>query len=90
MAKLAGLPQDTPLQAFEEVKWEPTVMIEALKPEAVLHQVSGAALCCRNADPITALLKQMAGSRVVAMLQRCGRDRLGVSLLRCLDGFSTV
>jgi hypothetical protein len=45
MLKLAGLPEGTPLQAFEEVKWEPTVMIDAIDPQATLHQV-GRRNCC--------------------------------------------
>jgi hypothetical protein len=39
MAQLAGLPLDTQLQAYEEVKWEPTVMICSIDPQASLHQV---------------------------------------------------
>jgi hypothetical protein len=39
MAKLAGLPPDTQLKAYEEVKWDPTVMIEAIDPTHTLHQV---------------------------------------------------
>jgi hypothetical protein len=35
MCKLAGLPEGTPLLAFEEVKWEPEVMITELDPSQV-------------------------------------------------------
>jgi hypothetical protein len=37
MARLAGLPQDTPLTVFEEIKWEPTVMVSLLPPNQVCH-----------------------------------------------------
>ncbi|KAF6255465.1 hypothetical protein COO60DRAFT_1641474 [Scenedesmus sp. NREL 46B-D3] len=55
MAQLAGLPPDTPLQAYEEVKWEPTVMICAIDPQATLHQQaqleSGDIICFQKAVP---------------------------------------
>lgn len=40
LRKFAGLPADAPLAAFEEVKWEPSVMVELVAGDALLWQAA--------------------------------------------------
>ena len=34
---MAKLPADAPLQAYEEIKWEPSIMVDAISPGALLY-----------------------------------------------------
>jgi hypothetical protein len=36
LRRMAGLPADAPLQCYEEIKWEPSVMVEAISGGALL------------------------------------------------------
>jgi hypothetical protein len=45
MCKLADLPDGTPLLAFEEVKWEPEVMIPELDPNQVCDGLGALGVC---------------------------------------------
>lgn len=36
LRKLAKLPADAPLTCYEEIKWEPSVMVDAISPTALL------------------------------------------------------
>lgn len=64
--KLAGLPDNTPLLLFEEVKWEPTVMVEQLQPllslGAQAELENGDIICFQKAVPDNAVGTAAASS----------------------------
>jgi hypothetical protein len=84
MRKLSGLPEDAQLLVFEEVKWDPHVMVTPLEQSQVLgapgiNQLeSGDIICFQQAPPAEVLQALQQQQQQQAAAQGLGDDSMEV------------